>query len=54
MLAGRMTDREAQIGNNPWVRGSHVPPGPKGVMVGMPFCAELLRLSSNERVNDRM
>ena len=37
--------REAQNGNNHWVRGLGAPLGPKGVKVGRQCCAELLRLS---------
>jgi len=37
--------REAQFGRNPWVEGRSEAQVIKGVKVGMPFCAELLRSS---------
>jgi len=53
--AGRaVTVHQAQEGETPWVRASRVPPGPKGVIVGRHFCAELFRSRGHERMNDRM
>ena len=49
-----VTGRVAQFGRNPWVGSLCAPQGPKGVMVGMGDCAELLRSSRVVNARDRM